>query len=304
MNVWTWNYTFFDTLLIGIKIIFVVGPHKYRRLAFPVCRAACPGGMRGMHPFVPCRFNLIWVLGCQWESRAEKADEEWDRETASNPPQGEVILICAHQSVEKEVSCKSAEDAANMLSLERCSQSVWLKHVNPMAPARIRCFLIIYNSDLATSRKSRLWSREGGAVIEAVCFWWLFLRFLKGRRGLSALKKKKKRSGFCVASERDDAGGRAASTLRCSDWLRGKWKARSTKGYNKLLLRPQADYQHPLTTNINDDLTFISQSLLTPWIRLAAVTAAVMLDLSCGPHVGNEVEQSWGVFTLTPFGSD
>lgn len=93
MNVWTWNYTFFDTLLIGIKIIFVVGPHKYRRLAFPVCRAACPGGMCGMYPFVPCRFNLIWVLGCQWKSRTEKADGEWDRETAGNPPEEKSSLF-------------------------------------------------------------------------------------------------------------------------------------------------------------------------------------------------------------------
>lgn len=143
-----------------------------------------------MYPFVPCRFSLISVLGCQWKSRAEKADGEWDRETAGNPGR-EVILICACLSVGKEDSCKSAEHAANMLSLERCSQSVWLKHVNPMARTRNRGFLFIYNSDLATSRKSRLWSREGGAVIEAVCFQWLFLRFLKGRIGLSVLKKKK-----------------------------------------------------------------------------------------------------------------
>lgn len=186
------NCTCFDTWLIGTKIIFVVGSHKYRRLVFPVCRAACPRGMCGMYPFVPCRFNLISVLGCQWKSWAEKADREWNRETAGNPRR-EVILICARLSLGKEDSCKSSEDAVNMRSLERCSQRVWLKHVNPMAWTRNRGFLFIYNSDLATSRKSRLWSREGGAVIEAVCFRWLFLRFLKGRRGLGVLQKKKRK---------------------------------------------------------------------------------------------------------------
>lgn len=75
-------------------------PHKYKSLVFPVCRAACPRGMCGMYPFVPCRFNLIWVLGCQWESRAVKAHWDWDRETAGNP-QREVIPICARLSVEK-----------------------------------------------------------------------------------------------------------------------------------------------------------------------------------------------------------